>query len=223
MTIVLLVVWRDPLLSGLGRLRGRPAGRAVIALVMMAALAATGGAGRRVFTSLRTPSHEPDGSNQWTPLRRVTEAAPPLGLVDQHGEVLTLERFHGRAVLVTFAFAHCETICPLLVRDAQRARRRFARPPALVVVTLDPWRDVPSRLPSIARTWEMGGDEFVVGGEVDAVLRALQEWKAEGARDPRTGDVMHAPLTYVLDRDGRIAFATGGAMEALVQAVGSLR
>jgi cytochrome oxidase Cu insertion factor (SCO1/SenC/PrrC family) len=137
--------------------------------------------------------------------------------------MLALERFRGRPVLVTFAFAHCETICPLLVQDAQRARRRLDPVPALVVITLDPWRDVPSRLPSMADAWGMGGDEFVVSGDVDAVRRVLGEWNAEGARDPRTGEVVHAPVTYVLDEEGQLAFATAGGAEALVQAVHRLR
>lgn len=223
MMIALLVVWREPLLSGLSGLRGRPLGRSAIAVAGLAILAGMGAAGWRVATAATAPLHAVDSSLDVPALRRLTGPAPPIGLFDQHGEMLALERFRGRPVLVTFAFAHCETICPLLVHDAQRARRRLDPAPALVVVTLDPWRDVPSRLPSMADAWRMGDDAFVVSGDVDAVRRVLREWKAEGARDLRTGEVVHAPLTYVLDEEGQFAFATAGGTEALVQAVHRLR
>ena len=75
----------------------------------------------------------------------------------------------------------------------------------------------------MAEAWGMGGDAFVVSGEVEAVRRVLREWNAEGARDPRTGEIVHAPVTYVLDDAGQLAFATAGGAEALVQAVLRLR
>ena len=49
------------------------------------------------------------------------------------------KRFRGRPVLVTFAYAHCDTICPLVVGDVLAAQRQLTdRSPAVVVVTLDP-------------------------------------------------------------------------------------
>jgi cytochrome oxidase Cu insertion factor (SCO1/SenC/PrrC family) len=222
MMAALLVVWREPLLAGLSRLRAWPLGRSVIAFSGLAIVAGIGAAGWRVATAT-APLDPVDSSPDVPALWSLTGPAPPIGLVDQHGEVLALERFRGRPVLVTFAFAHCETICPLLVQDAQRARRRLDPVPALVVITLDPWRDVPSRLPSMAAAWGMGGDAFVVSGDIDAVVRVLREWNAEGARDPRTGEVVHAPVTYVLDEEAQLAFATTGGTEALVQAVHRLK
>lgn len=224
MMIALLVVWREPLLSGLGRLSERRPGRAVMAVSTLALLLGLGAAGWRVATASAAARHPvASSSSESAALRAITGPAPPIGLLDQHGEILALERFRGRPVLVTFAYAHCGTVCPLLVQDAQRAQRRLDPAPALVVVTLDPWRDVPSRLPRMAEAWGMGGDAFVVSGEVEAVRRVLREWNAEGARDPRTGEIVHAPVTYVLDDAGQLAFATAGGAEALVQAVHRLR
>ena len=77
----------------------------------------------------------------------------------------------------------------------------------------------PARLPHVARTWGLGQDAFVVSGEVAEVEEVLRAWKASGARDPRTGDVAHPPLTYVVDRDGRLAFGTTGTFNGLMEAL----
>ena len=36
----------------------------------------------------------------------------------------------------------------------------------------------------------------------------------------RTGDVTHPPLVYILDAEGRIAYATTGGVEAMVELLG---
>jgi len=118
---------------------------------------------------------------------------------------------------VTFAFGHCETVCPVVVRHARAAQEnaRVRNPelsPRLVVVTLDPWRDTPSRLPHLAKHWELGADSFVLSGEVEDVNAALDRWQIPRKRDESNGDVAHPPIVFVVDAEGRIAFgATAGA------------
>ena len=146
---------------------------------------------------------------------RQDRAAPPLTLVDHRGEQLTLARFRGRPVFVTFAFAHCTTVCPLIVHDVLAAQRAAAElEPVVIVVTLDPWRDVPARLPAIATRWQLGPDAYIVGGAVADVEQTLDAWSVGRARDPWTGDITHAPVVYLVDRNGRIAFPVTGAGSA---------
>ncbi len=146
--------------------------------------------------------------------------APPLGLTSQLGTELTLEDLRGRPVLVTFAFAHCQTICPLVVRDALAAREALhgtAVEPAVLVVTVDPWRDTPSRLPAMAEEWQLPDDgAWVLSGEVDAVQQVLDAWQVPRDRVEATGEIIHPPLTYVLDGEGRMAFASTGRADALI-------
>jgi cytochrome oxidase Cu insertion factor (SCO1/SenC/PrrC family) len=109
------------------------------------------------------------------------------------------------------------------VLDAQRELRAAAdasRVPRVVVVTLDPWRDTPSRLPALAKDYEIGADGFVLSGEVDEVNALLDRWNVARSRDTQTGDLGHPPLVYVLDAQGRIAFASTGGTRALVELVG---
>ena len=52
----------------------------------------------------------------------------------------------GRPVVVTFAYAHCTTICPVIVSEVLGARDKLAlHKPVVLIVTLDPWRDTPAR------------------------------------------------------------------------------
>lgn len=146
--------------------------------------------------------------------------APELGLLDQHGEIVHLEEFRGRPVLVTFAYGKCETVCPVLVHNVLAARSELADvDPAVVVMTLDPWRDTPGRLIHIAAEWGMTGDGRVLGGSIETVEAALDRWGVERFRDPRTGEISHASLAYVLDREGRVTSAVTGSSAQIVAAV----
>jgi protein SCO1/2 len=154
---------------------------------------------------------------------RVGKKAPPLRLIDQHGDTVNLERFRGRPVIVTFGFGHCTTICPLSVQAARTAVRRLAgRGVALLVVTLDPWRDTPARLPYLAARWELEGDMHVLSGAEAAVERALSAWRVPRARSLATGDITHPALVYVVDSRGELAYALGADPDAVVAAVGML-
>ena len=147
-------------------------------------------------------------------LPRLHRPAPDLVLVDHRGDAFDLDQLRGRTVLLTFAFAHCETICPVLVREVRAARTLATAAgqdsPAVVVVTVDPWRDTPARIPSIARRWELGEDEWLLSGSVASVSAALEAWQVPTTRDTLTGEVTHPALVYVIDPRGRIAFATTG-------------
>lgn len=140
------------------------------------------------------------------------------GLVDQHGEPFTLERLGGRPALVTFAFAHCEAVCPLVVRSAVAARSELAkqRDFAVMAVTLDPWRDTPSRLPAMAEQWTLAPGDLVLSGSVEDVERALTAWGVARERDEATGDVNHPALVYLVEPDGTVAYASTGATPQLV-------
>jgi protein SCO1/2 len=156
-------------------------------------------------------------------LTRVDDAAPALGLVDQHGETVTLDAFLGRPVLVTFAYAHCETICPLVVADVLSAERSLTdHPPAVLIVTLDPWRDTPSRLGAIAGAWHLGDDARALSGPPEAVERALNAWRVPRVRNVQTGDLSHPSVVYVIGPDGRIAYVVAGNAEAIAAAVRAL-
>ena len=156
-------------------------------------------------------------------LNRLNDTPRPLSLVDQAGRTVTLEQFRGRPVLVTFAYAHCETVCPTLVSDVLGARDALALPkPVVLIVTLDPWRDTPSRLGAMAERWGASGDVHLLSGVPDSVERVLNAWRVPRARNERTGDVSHPSVVYVIGADGRIAYVVSGSRSVIRAAVEAL-
>ena len=216
MTALLFVVWGDAVQSGLRALWHSSGGRLTLGLAIGLALAGIGAAGNRVLRAAGSVDGMPQPS-----LEHITvedRAAPPLALVDQAGRTFTLAAVRGRPVLLTFAYGHCETVCPLVVRDVREAAAALPQEEiAVAVVTLDPWRDLPARLSSIARAWDLAGDARVLGGSVAEVLAAAEAWGVTIDSDPRTGDITHTPVVFVVDRDGRLAFSAPGGVGVLVQ------
>jgi protein SCO1 len=234
MLAALAIIWGDTLRRACRQLLATRSGLAGAALALAActivmatsaqrARAASGvwsgdAAGRAVAVSRSDARAEPQPE-----LRRLDAAAGPVDLVDQHGERVRLAAYAGRPLLVTFAFGRCETICPIIVRETLAARRTLgtASPP-LLVITVDPWRDTPARLPHIAAEWGLDGDARLLGGTVDEVERALDGWRVERSRDARTGEVTHPSLVYVLDANGRVVYGVPGWQDVIVRAVESL-
>ena len=222
--LALFIAFGRGLRGGFRELMASRAGRVFTALC--AASIATGvvAAGVRVADAAsRTSSARSEESLALPPdtYPRLDRAAPALGLIDQRGERVELAQLRGRPALVTFAFAHCETVCPAIVSQALAAQRRSRergepeRVPRLVIVTLDPWRDTPARLASLAADWRLGADAAVLSGDVAAVNAALDRWNVPRARDAANGQLDHPALVYLLDADGRIAYAANGDARTL--------
>ncbi len=154
---------------------------------------------------------------------RLDRPAPALKLVAQNGKEFSIAELRGRPVLLTFAYAHCQTVCPVVVRqtlDAQARLRSGGIAAAVVIVTLDPWRDTPSRLPAMAQSWELRpGEAWVLSGAVEEVVAVLDAWNVPIQRDTKNGEVTHPSLVYILDTNGQIAFAATGGTAQLAELV----
>jgi cytochrome oxidase Cu insertion factor (SCO1/SenC/PrrC family) len=216
MLATLWLISGHTVVRGLRALAALPAGRMTLGAVLTLTVLGLGAAGIRVGRAAGF-----DAAATASPRTGVVDAprlhrpAPALALVDQRGSPITLSQFRGRPVFVTFAFAHCETVCPLVVRDLLQAQGQAAElAPVVVIVTLDPWRDPPARLSAIATQWQLGKDAHILSGGIADVERTLDAWQVGRTRDTRTGEVTHATVVYVLDRSGEIAFALSGVTDA---------
>lgn len=219
MLAVLLTGWGREVRESLGRLLASTPGRLVAMGVAGGLALGAGAAVTRVATAAEAPATLSDAlwaAEDYPRLDRGWVAAE--GLVDQRGAPFTLAALEGRPALVTFAYAHCTTVCPLLVRAALDARAELAGEVdmAVVALTLDPWRDTPARLPDMAARWGLAEGDFVLSGEVEAVEAALDAWNVPRDRDERTGELAHPALTFLVEGNGTVAFATTGAREHMV-------
>lgn len=223
----IFAVWGRDIASAL-RWRGRRwAARIAIASAACALGAGVAWTAVRVVEglALTRASYEPATASA-LPARypRLDRPLPSFRLVDQRGQVVTADDLRGRVALITFAFAHCATICPVIVRTARTATERLGdEAPELLVLTLDPWRDTPSRLAQIHRDWHLPEHARVLSGAIADVTAALDAFGVPWSRDPTTGDVAHPPLVYLTDRQGRLAYAFNNPTVAwLVEAAARL-
>src|SRR5262245_21578458 len=143
--------------------------------------------------------------------QRIDRAAPTIALVDQRGARWALAEFRGRKAIVTFAYGHCLTVCPSIVTDVQAALRRLNRVGVpLFIVTLDPWRDTPERLPTLAEHWGLGSTDRVLSGSVADVEAVLDQVGIGRRRNETIGDVDHATTVMILDGAGKFAWRIDG-------------
>ena len=202
----ILVIWSGDLASVLRAARSR-AGLVIVTVFALAAVVEGGWVVDRLHAARTaeawTPSPLDDGPLP-AAYPRETRPAPDFTLLDQHGAALSLAGLGGRPVVVTFVFAHCQTMCPFIVATLKRAVPSGA---AVLLVTLDPWRDTPSALPGIAARWELPDHFHVVSARsVPDVARVAAAYGVSSARDERTGDIVHPGLVFVIDADGRLAY-----------------
>lgn len=217
---LLLAGWRRPVAAAVARLASSWPGRATAATVVLLVTVGLGAAATRVLAARVPEAALPDVGGVPDSYPRLDRPWPAAaGLVDQHGEPFGLERLGGRPALVTFAYAHCETVCPLLVRNAQTAQAELAGTAdvAIVALTLDPWRDTPARLPAMAERWGLDDGDFILSGTVEAVEHALDAWNVPRERDERTGDLAHPALVYLVESDGTLAYASTGGPNQLLE------
>ncbi len=143
---------------------------------------------------------------------RESRIAPEFKLIDQYGKTIQNKDLQGKVVFLTFAFAHCDTICPTLISQTKAALDQLpADQVAMVVVTLDPWRDTPSALPRLAKKWGLKEGSHILSGTPPEVTSMLDAYSIPWTRDQKTGMVTHPALSYVLDRQGKIAYTFNNA------------
>jgi len=95
---------------------------------------------------------------------------------------------------------------------------------AMVIITLDPWRDTPSTLARMTETMKLPANAHILSGPVEAVNKTLDDYAVARQRDEKTGDVVHPAMTYIIDGEGRIAYTFSNAPSSwLAEAVRRIR
>jgi len=201
----ILLLWGAELGGSLRSAARSPVGASLLALVAAAVLVEGVWVSAKVRAGLAVEAWDrgaPAESSLPAAYPRRTAAAPDFALVDQNGEQISLARFRGRPVVLAFVFAHCQTMCPLIVENLKRAS-----PGAALLVTLDPWRDTPSALDRIARQWDVPAAFHVLSSVSPAeVVRVAQAYRVPVERNERTGDITHPGLVFLVDGQGRLAY-----------------
>jgi len=140
----------------------------------------------------------------------IGEPVSDFTLTDQTGQRVSLSKFAGKVVGVTFIYTSCPLpdYCFRLSNNFGRLQKRFAdrmgRDLALLSVSFDPVHDQPEVLAKYAGIWKADPNSwhFLTGttAEVKAVCRmfGLNFW-------PDEGTLAHSLHTLVIDRQGKLA------------------
>ena len=131
------------------------------------------------------------------------DTVPPVPLVDQDGRSFDVERFRGRAVVMSFVYTRCTDRCALVAAKlAQLARTTDSNEVAVVALTVDPTYD----RPPILRRYRsfFGAARWTIATGEPAAITLLERRLGVAPRSVGTQRIDHNDLVVVLDRAGRI-------------------
>lgn len=203
MLVALVVLMGGDLRSQLARLSRSPVGFALTLTLLTMPGITLGYAALRVAQAPRLAvAPEVGPLPQEYPM--VDEPCPDFQLQDQGGRLFGPKQLLGQVTIVTFAYAHCQTVCPGLLENLRQAAA--ATHCKAVVVTLDPRRDTCGSLEGLARHWELPAGSVMLGGEVDEVEKAIAAFGVPIDRDLKTGDITHPALVFVFDSRARLRY-----------------
>lgn len=134
--------------------------------------------------------------------------APEFTLRGSDGNDVSLARYRGKLVLLSFGFTNCAAVCPTTLATLAQARQALgpqAGAVQVVFVTVDPERDSPAQLKSYLAAF----DPSFVGGAANAeALAAMRKhYGVVANKVPMSGGsyaVDHTSSTFLIDRDGKL-------------------
>jgi protein SCO1/2 len=136
--------------------------------------------------------------------------APDFRLTDQAGQSVSLARFRGRPVILTFIDPLCRSLCPREAReiDALEAQLPASRRPAIVAVSVNQWANARRNLLTDVRKWKLTPQWHWAVGAPAALERVWRSYQIAVQDSPKTvtgvtvHDVSHTEAAYVIDARG---------------------
>jgi len=134
--------------------------------------------------------------------------APEFTLNGSDGNDVSLARYRGRLVLMSFGFTHCAAVCPTTLATLAQVREKLgpqAGAVQVVFVTVDPERDSPARLKAYLAAFD---SSFVGAAAKPEVLAAMRKNYGVVANKVAmsAGDyaVDHTSSIFLIDREGKL-------------------
>ena len=201
------LIWRRQLVEAWRTVGGEMALISGIALIGVGIIGIS-------FVFVGEPDQSIDGEYPFPAERIRTAIEPPqFELLDHTGEAVSLEELRGKVVVVTAVYATCGESCPIILTQLRRITDEMVDDHddlAIVGITLDPERDGPQELTGLAERHRVDAPLYrLLHGEPDEVNRVLDEFSVARIPDEERGEIDHANLFIVIDRDGKIAYRIG--------------
>jgi protein SCO1 len=180
----------------------------VLLLLVVAALsfALFKGPGRAVLPAGAVRSSS--GSGFVGTLALPAKQAPEIHLRNYLGRPVTLSEYRGRAVLVTFLYANCPDVCPLIASQLRVALNMLgsrASQVQVIAVSVDPRGDTAAAVARFVREHEMVGRMQYLIGSPGELSRTWAAWDVGSSREVGQADlVAHSALVYGISARGRL-------------------
>jgi protein SCO1 len=133
--------------------------------------------------------------------------APQIVLHDQNGKLFKLSSLRGKAVFLTFVYAHCPDVCPLMMQGLAAARRSLPDPSIMqiVAVSVDPKGDTPRVVKQFLRSRELTGKARWLLGTRAELRPVWIAYNIDAKSVPETPAIIeHVSLIYGIDARGKI-------------------
>jgi protein SCO1/2 len=144
--------------------------------------------------------------------------APPLRLKDIDGRTVDIRSYGGEPVLVTFVYANCPDVCPLIMENLRRVRDQagpLGKRMKVIAVSVDPKGDTVPVVRDFLRKRRVGGFvDYLIGtrAELEKVWANWQIARGVPKSDPEL--VEHSGLIYGVTGSGQLATAYPVGFEA---------
>ncbi len=129
---------------------------------------------------------------------------------NQNGKTLNLSELRGKVQIVAMFYSHCTYACPLTINDMKTIESKLPRElngkVGFVLVSIDPKRDTPAALKTLADQQQLDGNEWTLLTGTDDDIRALAAVLGVEYRKKSNGDFLHSSQIAVLDRNGEIVY-----------------
>ncbi|HEX9473257.1 MAG TPA: SCO family protein [Steroidobacteraceae bacterium] len=134
--------------------------------------------------------------------------APEFSLRGSDGTALSLSRYRGKVVLLSFGYTSCTEVCPITLAVLALAHRKLstlADELQVVYITVDPERDNAERMRKYLTAFD---PSFVGGTGTSEQLAAVRRdyGISLGKRVPVPGGyaLSHSSFIYLIDREGAL-------------------
>ena len=150
----------------------------------------------------------PAGSGYLGTLALPAQPAPPIHLRNYLGQPVTLSEYRGKAVLVTFLYADCPTVCPLIASNLRVALNMLGRRASqvqVIAVSVDPRGDTPANVARFVSEHGMVGRMQYLIGSAAELAPTWAAWHVGSSREVGQPDlVAHSALVYGISAGGRL-------------------
>ena len=138
----------------------------------------------------------------------IGETVPNIELIDQDGQMFSLETAQGKAVLISFIYTKCPDVCPLQTTKMRQAQDilgdRFGEEVIFVSITYDT-DDTPEILKNYAlfHGVDLSGWKFL-GSHDDHEIRDAVESLGSTYTKDENGTFTHSMFMYLVDADLKV-------------------